>query len=175
MFRAALAALEGWGRPTIPSRELLDYLGVNSVDEAIGIVYSAENPKALIAGFAPRVVEAARRGGVVALEILEDVAEAITSMLEAAARLSSCRRFCIVDGFYEGLAIFWTQCLAREAIVSRRENLIWSGQLCYWLSEATPPEDLHTAHNSCYNTHILVQYHHVGWRAQRQHAMWFEG
>ena len=96
MFRATLAALEGWGRPTIPSRELLDYLSVNSVDEAIGVVYSAENPKALIAGFAPRVVEAARRGGVVALEILEDVAEAITSMLEAAARLSSCRRFCIV-------------------------------------------------------------------------------
>ena len=67
-------------------------------------VYSSANPKLLIASFAPRVVELARRGVVSARRIVGAAArEAALAIVAALTRLG-CRgiEVGVVGGFYEG-------------------------------------------------------------------------
>ncbi|MFA4669243.1 BadF/BadG/BcrA/BcrD ATPase family protein [Pyrococcus kukulkanii] len=106
--RAGLKFYDGRGQPTILYNYLKEYLGIenDSPDSIIRAIYSSENKKTLIAGFAPYVVKAAREGDQVARLILERAAEEIvSSYLAAVQRLkfeSIQGKLGIAGGFYFG-------------------------------------------------------------------------
>ena len=105
-IRAALRAYDGRGRGTRLREYMLEYFKANTPDGIIGRIYSSENPKTLLGGFAPYVVKAAREKDEVAMGIIKDAVEEIVLTYRAAVRrlgFSSVRdKLAITGGFYFG-------------------------------------------------------------------------
>ena len=103
-FNRALRALDGRGERTILVKRILEYLSVGDPEEALIAIYTSKNPKELIAGFAPYVVEEARRGDKVSMDILKTAVDEIAlAIYTALKRLGDLELpIGIVGGFWEG-------------------------------------------------------------------------
>ena len=102
---AALEYFDGRGEETVLLDYLKKYMNINDVYGVIDRIYMHSDPKGLIAGFAPLVVEACMNKDRVACKIMEDVAfDAVKHIWAAAKRLDITDGIeaCIVGGFYRG-------------------------------------------------------------------------
>jgi len=100
-MREALRALDGRRGYTMLAQEFLEYLGIRDPVESIPLIYGSPNPKSLIAGFAPRVVEAAGRGDEAARRIIDYYAEEVAEAIRAAERRCGAVPIAMAGGFWE--------------------------------------------------------------------------
>jgi N-acetylglucosamine kinase-like BadF-type ATPase len=69
---AALRAHDLRGKPTALEKKLVEHLGLSSIEDLVGKVYAEGMSKDQISALAPLVLEAAREGDAVAVDILND-------------------------------------------------------------------------------------------------------
>ncbi len=82
-LRAALRFEEGWGPPTALRADLLDATGARDANDLMHRFYTAEFPRAAVAGFAKLVDQAAANGDAAAQEILRESARQLAALVTA--------------------------------------------------------------------------------------------
>ncbi len=119
-MREALRFFDGRGEKTVLLEKMLRYLSIDDPSFVIPRVYGSENPKQVIAGFAPYVVESCREGDEVACRIIERSIDELAELIVAALRRTSymCRDVAIVGGYWEGI-----EHIARDKLIDRVEKL----------------------------------------------------
>jgi len=85
-LRAALQAEEGWGRPTLLRKLLLEATGEPDANHVMHRFYTPEYPRTEIAALAPLVTRAAEAGDAAALEIVSDAAGKLAEIVEGVYR-----------------------------------------------------------------------------------------
>ncbi len=78
--RAILREHEGWGARTALSPALLEAIGSANANDAMHLLYTAEWPRARVAGLAVLVSRIAEAGDPVATEILEQAADSLAQI-----------------------------------------------------------------------------------------------
>ncbi len=128
---AALEYYDGRGGETILLSLLMEYMGTNNIYDIIDHIYSSNDPKSIIAGFAPYVVKACRENDKIACSIIHSVAEDAVNHIWAAARrlgLSGAIEAGIVGGFYNGSKDL-VEHLFKDIASRKRLNIIVKPQL----------------------------------------------
>lgn len=82
-LNSALKSYDGQADKTILEREISDFLGIEKIEEIIGIVYKEREKVKLIASIAPLVFKCAERGDDVSGEIIDEAAESIANLARA--------------------------------------------------------------------------------------------
>lgn len=106
--RAALAAHEGWGRPTQLSEMVAEALGSAAPGEWLSRVYHSPTPQSLLAGWAPLVSRAAEQGDALAQSILIEAAQHLAERvvhLQAHLALPEGYPVCIVGGVWKAQTV----------------------------------------------------------------------
>jgi len=85
-LRAALQAEEGWGPQTLLRDRLLEASGAHDANELLHRFYTPEYSRTRIASYAPLVIQAARVGDQIALEILNGAAVKLAGFVEGVYR-----------------------------------------------------------------------------------------
>ena len=130
-LRAALAAKEGWGEPTLLTEMLAQALGTADAGEWLSALYRSQNPQSLLAQLAPLVAEAAERGDIPATRILTDAAHHLAGLvIHVATHLHLPEDFpvCTVGGVWKSGGMFLHR--FREQLVTH---------LPAWRGEIKPP------------------------------------
>jgi len=130
-LRAALAAKEGWGEPTLLTEMLAQALGTADAGEWLSALYRSQNPQSLLAQLAPLVAEAAERGDIPATRILTDAAHHLAGLvIHVATHLYLPEDFpvCTVGGVWKSGGMFLRR--FREQLVTH---------LPAWRGEIKPP------------------------------------
>jgi N-acetylglucosamine kinase-like BadF-type ATPase len=130
-LRAALAAKEGWGEPTLLTEMLAQALGTADAGEWLSALYRSQNPQSLLAQLAPLVAEAAERGDIPATRILTDAAHLLAGLvIHVATHLYLPEDFpvCTVGGVWKSGGMFLRR--FREQLVT---------YLPAWRGEIKPP------------------------------------
>jgi glucosamine kinase len=130
-LRAALAAKEGWGEPTLLTEMLAQALGTADAGEWLSALYRSQNPQSLLAQLAPLVAEAAERGDIPATRILTDAAHHMAGLvIHVATHLHLPEDFpiCTVGGVWKSGGMFLHR--FREQLVT---------YLPAWRGEIKPP------------------------------------
>ena len=130
-LRAALAAKEGWGEPTLLTEMLAQALGTADAGEWLSALYRSQNPQSLLAQLAPLVAEAAERGDIPATRILTDAAHHLAGLvIHVATHLYLPEDFpvCTVGGVWKSGGMFLHR--FREQLVT---------YLPAWRGEIKPP------------------------------------
>jgi N-acetylglucosamine kinase-like BadF-type ATPase len=130
-LRAALAAKEGWGEPTLLTEMLAQALGTADAGEWLSALYRSRNPQSLLAELAPLVSEAAERGDIPATRILTDAAHHLAGLvIHVATHLYLPEDFpvCTVGGVWKSGGMFLHR--FREQLVT---------YLPAWRGEIKPP------------------------------------
>ena len=130
-LRAALAAKEGWGEPTLLTEMLAQALGTADAGEWLSALYRSRNPESLLAQLAPLVAEAAERGDIPATRILTDAAHHLAGLvIHVATHLYLPEDFpvCTVGGVWKSGGMFLHR--FREQLVT---------YLPAWRGEIKPP------------------------------------
>lgn len=130
-LRVALAAHEGWGKPTLLSELLAESLGIADPGGWLSTIYRSPTPQPLLAGLAPLVSQAAEQGDLVAQRILTEAAGQLAERaLQVASGLYLPEGYpvCIVGGVWEAQTV-------REHFAR-----ILHSRLPHWRGTVQPPK-----------------------------------
>ncbi|OLN21922.1 hypothetical protein BTO30_11995 [Domibacillus antri] len=87
---AVMQAHDGRGEPTMLTKLFLSHFAIQQVTQLIPAIYRSENPKVVIAGLAPLIVQAANENDNAAMRILEEAACHITDAMVALQKKLFC-------------------------------------------------------------------------------------